>query len=52
MNLAKDFKKLLIPKGKNSDIYNTKNIQNSNNHFIGINGLGHIALLFSTKSPK
>ena len=22
MNLAKDFKKLLIPKGKNSDIYN------------------------------
>ena len=40
------------PKEKNNYIYNTKNIQNSKNHFIGINGLGHIALLFSTKNPK
>lgn len=52
MNLIQNYKNLLKPKEKNNDIYNTKNIQGSKNHYIGINGLGHIALLFSTKSPK
>ncbi len=52
MSLIKDYKNLLKPKEKNNYIYNTKNIQNSKNHFIGINGFGHIALLFSTKSPR
>ncbi len=52
MSLIQNYKSLLKPKEKNNYIYNTKNIQNSKNHFIGINGLGHIALLFSTKNPK
>ena len=52
MSLLQNYKSLLKPKKKNNYIFNTKNIKNSKNHFIGINGLGHIALLFSTKNPK
>lgn len=52
MSLIQNYKSLSKPKEKNNYIYNTKNIQSSKNHFIGINGLGHIAILFSTKSPK
>ena len=52
MSLIENYKSLLKPKEKNKYIFNTKNIKNSKNHFIGINGLGHIALLFSTKNPK
>ena len=52
MSLIQNYRKLLKHKEKNNYIYNTKNIQNSKNQFIGIKGLGHIALLFSTKGPK
>ncbi len=52
MSLVKIYKNLIKPKEQNNYIYNTLNIKNSKNHFIGINGFGHIALLFSTKNPK
>ena len=39
MSLIQNYKNLSKPKEKNNYIYNTKNIQSSNNHFIGIIGL-------------
>ena len=52
MSLLKIFKKLKKPKITNKNSFNTVNLKKSKNHFIGINGLGHVAILFSTTSPK
>ncbi|WP_415312892.1 PD-(D/E)XK motif protein [Candidatus Pelagibacter sp. Uisw_106] len=52
MSLLKIYKKLKKPENTNKNSFNTENLKKSNNHYIGINGLGHIAILFCTTSPK
>ena len=52
MSLFEKYKKLKKPKDKNQYRFDTLNLKKSKNHFIGINGLEHVALLFSTTNPK
>ena len=52
MIFTKIYKSLKKPVSDSQFTYSAKTINRNNNHFIGINGKGHLSLLLSTSKPS